>query len=52
MGKKCIKNATKKKVAKNKCVCCKENNATLQMNDYEWICKDCAQNANDTAMDK
>lgn len=47
MGKNLTKRATRKKVAKSKCVCCKEFKATLQINENEWICNDCAQYAND-----
>jgi len=45
------KKTTKKKVAKQICVCCKNNSAELQINDKEWICKDCAQYANDQSVE-
>lgn len=45
------KKATKSKVAKIECVCFKETKATLQLNDNEWICDDCAQSISGHATD-
>jgi ribosomal protein L37AE/L43A len=33
----------KRKIKTAKCVNCDRRNATLQLNDKEWICEDCAQ---------
>jgi ribosomal protein L37AE/L43A len=33
----------KRKIKPAKCVNCDRRNATLQLNDKEWICEDCAQ---------
>jgi ribosomal protein L37AE/L43A len=32
---------------KRKCVNCDNHKATLQLNDYDWICEDCAQYMSD-----
>lgn len=32
---------------KHHCVVCKEMKATLQLDDTDWICEDCAQHMSD-----
>lgn len=37
------------RLGKHSCVVCKEKKATLQLNETDWICEDCAQHMSDLA---
>lgn len=37
----------KRKIKTAKCVNCDRRNATLQLNEKDWICEDCAQYMSD-----
>jgi len=41
------KKPPKNRQPKRKCVNCDRHKATLQLNDHDWICEDCAQYMSD-----
>jgi|GEM_PF-3108006 len=41
------KEPPKNRQPKRKCVSCDSYKATLQLDDHNWICEDCAQYMND-----